>query len=170
MDLFYLALSQIIISIILSVIIFFISYKVLLKAFHLEETKFDNNNLALSIFFSGIIFSIGYLLSGIIPTIINAIQILKIHTEGNLIGEVFKYSSLALLIGFFAASIIQFSAFFLVKVLTKHIKEVEQLKNNNMAVAILLVSILISITLISKDSLVFLLETFLPRPEMVQFN
>ena len=170
MELFYLALSQIIISIILSVIIFFISYKVLLKAFHLEETKFDNNNLALSIFFSGIIFSIGYLLSGIIPTIINAIQLLKIHREGNLIIEVFKYSSLALLIGFLAASIIQFSSFFLVKVLTKHIKEVGQLKNNNMAVAILLVSILISITLISKDSLVFLLETFLPRPEIIQFN
>jgi uncharacterized membrane protein YjfL (UPF0719 family) len=170
MDLFYLALSQVVISIVLSIIIFFISYKVLIKAFKLDEAKFDNDNMALSIFFSGIIFSIGYLLSGIIPSIINSIQLIKIHTEGNLYTEVFKYSSICLFVGFLAASIIQFGSFFLVKVMTKHIKEVEALKKNNMAVAILLVSILISITLITKDSLVFLLETFLPQPEFTQFN
>ncbi len=170
MNLFYLALSQIFISIVLSIIVFFISYKILLKAFKLEEAKFDNANIALSVFFSGIIFSTGYLLSGIIPSIINAIQLIKIHTNDNLFLEAFKYSSICLLFGFFAASIIQLSSFFLVKVFTKHIKEVEELKKNNLAVSILLVSILISITLICKDSLVFLLELFLPQPEVVRFN
>ncbi len=170
MELFYLALSQIIISIILAIIIFFISYKVLIKVFRLEENKFDNENLALSIFFSGVIFSIGYLLSGIIPSIINAIQLIEINIEGYLFFEVFKYSSICLLVGFIAASTIQFSSFFLVKVLTKYIREVEELKKNNLAVSILLVSILISITLICKDSLVFLLETFLPQPDIIQFN
>lgn len=170
MELFYLALIQIIISILLSIIIFFISYKILIKVFKLEESKFNNDNLALSIFFSGIIFSVGYLLSGIIPSIINAIQLIKIHTEGNLVLEVLKYSSMCLFIGFLSISIIQISAFFLVKTMTKHIKEVEQLKTNNLAVSILLVSILISITLISKDGLIFLLETFLPQPEFIQFK
>ena len=170
MELFYLALSQIIISIILAIIIFFISYKVLIRVFKLEENKFDNENLALSIFFSGVIFSIGYLLSGIIPSIINAIQLIEINIEGYLFFEVFKYSSICLLVGFIAASTIQFSSFFLVKVLTKYIREVEELKKNNLAVSILLVSILISITLICKDSLVFLLETFLPQPDIIQFN
>lgn len=170
MELFYLALSQIIVSIILSIIIFFISYKLLLKVFKLEESKFDNDNLALSIFFSGIIFSIGYLLSGIMPSIVNAVQLIKIHTEDNLFLEVIKYSSMCLFVGFLAISIIQISSFFLVKVMTKHIKEVEQLKKNNMAVSILLVSILISISLITKDGLVFLLETFLPQPEIIQFS
>ena len=170
MDFFYLALSQVVISIVLSIIIFFISYKVLIKAFKLDEAKFDNDNLALSIFFSGIIFSIGYLLSGIIPSIINAIQLIKIHSDGNLYIELFKYSSICLFVGFLVASLIQIGSFFLVKVMTKHIKEVEALRSNNLAVAILLVSILISITLISKDGVVFLLETFLPQPEIVQFN
>nr|WP_321237296.1 DUF350 domain-containing protein [uncultured Psychroserpens sp.] len=142
----------------------------MIKAFGLNENKFDNDNLALSIFFSGIIFSIGYLLSGIIPSVINAIQIIKIHTEGNLLVEAFKYSAICLFVGFLAASMIQLGAFFLLKVMTKHIKEVEALKSNNLAVAILLISILISITLISKDGLVFLLETFLPQPEVIQFN
>ncbi|TMM57274.1 DUF350 domain-containing protein [Maribacter algarum] len=170
MELFYLALIQIIISIVLSIVIFFISYKILIKIFKLEESEFNNDNLALSIFFSGIIFSIGYLLSGIIPSIINAIQLIKIHSEGNLFVEVLKYSSMCLFVGFLAISILQISSFLLVKTMTKHIKEVEQLKQNNLAVSILLVSILISITLISADSLIFLLETFLPQPEFIQYN
>ncbi|GAB1856416.1 hypothetical protein MHTCC0001_12510 [Flavobacteriaceae bacterium MHTCC 0001] len=170
MNLFYLALSQVIISIVLSILIFFISYKILIKAFRLDENRFDNDNLALSIFFSGIIFSIGYLLSGIIPSIINAIQLIKIHTEGNLYIAIFKYSSISLFVGFLTIATIQIGAFFLVKVMTKHIKEVDALKANNLAVAILLVSILIAITLISKEGLIFLLETILPQPDLVQFN
>jgi len=170
MEIFYLALSQIILSIILSIIVFFISYKILIKAFKIEENKFDNDNLALSIFFSGIIFSTGYLLSGIISTIINSVTLIKIHTEGSYYFEVLKYSAISLFIGFLVASIIQLGSFLLVKTLTKHIKEVEQLRKNNLAVAILLVSILMAITLITKDGLVFLLEQFLPQPEVVKFN
>jgi len=170
MELFYLALIQIIISIVLAIVIFFISYKILIKIFNLEESEFNNDNLALSIFFSGIIFSVGYLLSGIIPSIINAIQLIKAHSDGNLFVEVLKYSSMCLFIGFLAISILQISSFLLVKTMTKHIKEVEQLKQNNLAVSILLVSILISITLIASDSLIFLLETFLPQPEFIEFK
>ena len=157
MEIFYLALSQIIISIVLSIVIFFVSYKILIKVFNLQETKFNNDNLSLSIFFSGIIFSIGYLLSGIIPSIINSIELIKIHSDGNLLIEIFKYSSICLLTGFLAISIILFSSFTLVKVFTKNIKEMAELKKNNLAVSILLTSILISITLISKDALIFLL-------------
>ncbi|WP_034061851.1 DUF350 domain-containing protein [Lacinutrix jangbogonensis] len=122
MELFYLALIQIIISIVLSIII---SYKILIKIFRLEESEFNNDNLALSIFFSGIIFSVCYLLSGIIPSIINAIQLIKTHTEESLFLEILKYSAMCL---FIAISILQISAFFLIKIMTKHIKEVEQLK------------------------------------------
>jgi len=170
MELFYLALSQIVISVILSIIVFYISYKILIRAFKIEENKFDNDNLALSIFFSGIILSTGYLLSGIISTIINSVTLIKIHTDGNHYFEIFKYSAISLLIGFFVASIIQLGSFLLVKTLTKHIKEVEQLRKNNLSVAILLVSILMAITLITKDGLIFLLEQFLPQPEVIKFS
>lgn len=170
MELIHLAIGQIIISIVLSIVIFFISYKLLLRIFRLKEDKLTNDNLALSIFFSGIIFSIGYLLSGIIPSIINAIQLIEIHKEDAVLYEVVKYSSICLFAGFLMASVIQVCSFALIKAMTKYIKEIEALKENNISVALLLVSILISITLISKDSLVFLLEVFLPQPEFVQFS
>ena len=65
---------------------------------------------------------------------------------------------------------IQLGSFLLLRTLTKHIKEVEQLKRNNLAVAVLLVSILMAITFIVKDGLILLIELFLPQPEVIEFN
>ncbi|MDT0558358.1 DUF350 domain-containing protein [Ichthyenterobacterium sp. W332] len=169
MNVLYLAILQIIMSILLSVVVFFISYKILLKLFGVKDQKLNNDNLALSIFFSGIIFSTGYLLSGIIPSIISAIELLKINNGDDMYVKIIKYSSLALFFGFLMASMIQFSAFVLIKTMTKYVKEVDELKRNNLAVAILLSTILISITLISKDSLVFLIELYMPQPDVVKF-
>lgn len=170
MELFYLAISQVIISVVLSILVFYTSYKILIKVFNLKERQFNNDNLALSIFFSGIILSTGYLLSDIISSIFNSIGLIKIHTGGNHYLEVFKYSATALFLGFLSASMIQLGSFLLVRTLTKHIKEVEQLKHNNIAVAILLVSILMATTFIVKDGLIFLIEQFLPQPEIIEFN
>lgn len=169
-ELFYLALSQMVLSIILAIIIFFISYKVLIKIFNLKEENLNDSNLALSIFFSGIIFSTGYLLSGIIPSIISAIQMLKIHARENLFVEILKYASLSLFVGFLLAGLIHFSSFMLTKSLTRHVDEVSELKKNNLAVAILLTTILISITIISRDSLVYLIELFLPQPTVLEYT
>ena len=146
------------------------SYKMLLKLFRLKDQKINNDNLAISIFFSGIIFSIGYLLSGIIPSIINAIELIRIHKEESVYFEIFKYASIALLIGFLVSCLILFTSFTLLKSMTKHIKELSELRQNNMAVAILLTSILISITLICKDSLIFLIDLYVPQPEVVKFD
>ena len=169
-ELFYLALSQMVLSIVLAIIIFFISYKVLIKIFNLKEENLNDSNLALSIFFSGIIFSTGYLLSGIIPSIISAIEMLKIHARENLFLEILKYASLSLFVGFLLAGLIHFSSFMLTKSLTKHVDEVSELKKNNLAVAILLATILISITIVSRDSLVYLIELFLPQPTVLEYT
>jgi uncharacterized membrane protein YjfL (UPF0719 family) len=169
-EIFYLALSQLVLSIVLAIIIFFISYKILVKIFRLKEENLNGSNLALSIFFSGIIFSTGYLLSGIIPSIINSIGMLKIHAKESLFVAVLKYSSLSLFVGFLLAGVIHFSAFMLTKSLTKHVDEVGELQKNNVAVAILLATILISITIIARDSLVFLIELFLPQPLVTEYT
>ena len=50
--------------------------------------------------------------------------------------------------------------------MTKNINEFEELKKNNIAVAILTAVIVISISLLVKESLYLLLETFVPYPEV----
>ena len=95
---------------------------------------------------------------------------LQVHARENLYTEILKYSSLSLFVGFLWAGVIHFSAFMLTKSLTKHVNEVGELRKNNLAVAILLATILISITIIARDSLVFLIELFLPQPVVTEFT
>ena len=50
--------------------------------------------------------------------------------------------------------------------MTKNINEFQEIKKNNLAVAILTATIIISISLLVKESLYLLLETFVPYPEV----
>ena len=53
--------------------------------------------------------------------------------------------------------------------MTKDINEFEEIKNNNIAVSIITSVIIISISLLAKDSLYLLLESFVPYPEIRSF-
>ena len=50
--------------------------------------------------------------------------------------------------------------------MTKSINEFQEIKKNNIAVAILTATIIISISLLVKESMYLLLETFVPYPEL----
>jgi uncharacterized membrane protein YjfL (UPF0719 family) len=67
------------------------------------------------------------------------------------------------------ALFINTSVFLLFSVLTKGVNEFKEIKNNNISVAILVVAILISITLISKESIALLISSIIPYPEVSNF-
>jgi uncharacterized membrane protein YjfL (UPF0719 family) len=50
--------------------------------------------------------------------------------------------------------------------MTKSINEFEEISKNNIAVSILTATIIISISLLVKDSLYLLLESFVPYPDI----
>jgi uncharacterized membrane protein YjfL (UPF0719 family) len=54
--------------------------------------------------------------------------------------------------------------------MTKTIKEFEEIKKDNIAVAILSGVIIITISVMLKDSLYFLMDTLVPYPENVRFS
>ena len=53
--------------------------------------------------------------------------------------------------------------------MTKDVKEFEEIKKNNVAVSIITAVVIISISLLAKDSLYLILEAFVPYPEMPSF-
>jgi uncharacterized membrane protein YjfL (UPF0719 family) len=55
---------------------------------------------------------------------------------------------------------------FLFTYLTKGINEFDEIKENNKAVALITAVIIISISFIMKDSMIFLIETFIPYPSI----
>ncbi|MBV1923671.1 MAG: DUF350 domain-containing protein [Flavobacteriaceae bacterium] len=167
-QLFTLSLIEIILSLCISVVIIFISYKIL-KWFFFRNEDLRGDNLAFTIFTSGIVLSIGIILSEILPSINNVIRLSTTQAETADMGTIIQYSGLYLLIGFIIAIFINTSVFLLFSVLTTGVNEFKEIKENNISVAILVVAILISITLIAKDSIAILTSSLMPYPDVSNF-
>jgi uncharacterized membrane protein YjfL (UPF0719 family) len=167
-QLFTLAILEIIMAIGFAVVIIFSSYK-LLKYLFFKGSDLRGDNYAFTVFTSGIILSIGLILSEIIPSITNIIRILTTQTESVDIVTILTYSGLYLLIGFIMAIIINLAVFSLFSMLTRGVNEFREIQQNNLSVAILVVAILISITLIVKESIALLISALVPYPEVTNF-
>jgi len=166
--LFTLSLIEIVLSIIVTVVIIFITYKIL-KWLFFRDHDLRGENLAFTIFTSGIILSVGIILSEILPSITNIIRLSTTQAEAIDTSTIVLYSGLYLLIGFITAVCINASVFFLFSMLTTGVDEFKEIKNNNISVAILVVAILISITIILKDSIALLISSLVPYPEVSNF-
>lgn len=166
--LFTLSLIEIILSIVITVVIIFVTYR-MLKWLFFRDHDLRGNNLAFTIFTSGIILSMGIILSEIIPSITNIIRLSTTQSEKIDLTTISLYSGLYLLIGIMMAVIINASVFFLFSILTTGTHEFMEIKNNNVSVAILVVTILISITIIVKDSIALLISSLIPYPEVSNF-
>lgn len=167
-QLFTLALFEIIVSILISVVIIYLSYSILHKLFF-RKMDLKGDDTAFMVFTSGIVLSIGLILSEILPSITNIVRLSTTQTETVDYGVILQYSGLYLLIGFLAAVIINASVFFLFSILTRGVNEFKAIRKNNVAVAILVVSALLSITLIVKESIALLISSLIPYPEVSNF-
>ena len=166
-ELFYYSLVEIGISIVIGVSLLYFTYRVINK---LVKKKFDisSDNISFSIFTSSILFSVAYLISGIKSPILNSLKMLSNNPEyeGSLIVDGFKYSGLFLTVIIITITLVIFISIKLFTYMTKNINEFQEIKKNNLAVAILTATIIISISLLVKESLYLLLETFVPYPEV----
>ncbi|MGJ8665643.1 MAG: DUF350 domain-containing protein [Patiriisocius sp.] len=167
-QLFTLALLEIILSIIIAIVIMFASYKVLIRLFF-KDGNLNGENLAFTIFTSGFVISIGLILSEILPSITNVVRISMAESETVNIAEILSYSGLYLFIGFLASVLINGAVFLLFSLFTKGINEFKEIQKNNTSVAILVVAIMVSITLIAKDSIALLISALVPYPAVTNF-
>lgn len=167
-QLFTLALFEILLSIVVTVVIIYVSYSILHRLFF-KKSSLRGDNMAFIVFTSGIVLSIGMILSEILPSITNVVRLATTQTETIEITTILTYSGLYLFIGFIAAVIINASVFFLFSMLTQGINEFQAIKENNMAVAIMIAAALISITLIVRESIALLISSLVPYPEVTNF-
>lgn len=163
-----LAIIEILISIGVTVAIIFVSFKIL-KFLFFRNSDLRGDNMAFTIFTSGIVLSIGLILSEILPSITNVIRLSTTQTETLDTVTIVSYSGLYLGIGFMMAVFINVSAFLLFSILTRGINEFKEIQQNNVSVAILVVAILLSITIIVKESIALLISALIPYPEMTTF-
>ena len=163
-----LAIFEIVIAIIVSVVIIYASYKIL-KLLFFKTTDLKQDNMAFTVFTGGIILSVGMILSEIIPSITNVIRLSMSTNEEIPVSEIIMYSGLYLIIGFLFAVLINAAVFILFSSLTKGMNEFKDIQQNNLATSILVVATLIAITLILKDSISLLISALIPYPETTNF-
>ena len=157
-------------SILIGLLVLYISYRVIDKLIR-QKHGIKNTNTAYAIFCSGVLFSVAYLISGIKAPILNSVRMIQdqANYDGIILLDGFKYTGLFLAIILIVITIVNFLSIFLFTLMTKDIKEFEEIKNNNIAVSIITAVVIISISLLAKDSLYLILESFVPYPEMPNF-
>ncbi len=167
---FYYGLLELGISILIGVCILYITYRVINK---LVKEKYDikDNNTAYAIFSSSVLFSVAYLISGIKAPILNSVRMIQdqANYDGIILLDGLKYTGLFLLIILTAIIFVNLISIFLFTMMTKKIKEFDEIKNNNIAVSIVTAIVIVSISILVKDSLYLILEAFVPYPDMPNF-
>ena len=170
-DLFFFSLIEILISLILGIFLMYFTYR-LLDKFVKRKYDISITNLSFSILSSSVLFSVAYLISGIKAPILTSLRLLSkdLEYDGSLILDGFKYTFLFLTIIIIAIGLIIFLSIQLYTRMTKEINEFKEIEANNVAVSIVLGIIVISISLLIKESLYLMLETFVPYPEIPRIN
>ena len=166
-NLFFYSLTEIIISLLFGIILLYSTYR-MLDRFIKKKYDIANDNLAFSVFSSSILFSVAYLISGIKAPILNSLRMLSNdgEYEGSLILDGFKYTSLFLIIILIAIGLVIYLSINLYTKMTKDVNEFNEIKANNIAVSLIMATIIISISILIKESLYLMLETFVPYPDL----
>lgn len=166
--LFYLALFEIIFSLLISVGVIYVSYGILRRVFF-KQNDLSGKDMAFTVLTSGLVLSIGLILSEILPQITQVVRVATTQGSSPDYKTIVLYAALYLTIGFFIALMINIAVFGLFSLLTQGIHEYREIRNNNLAVALIVAVTIISITLIVKESIAVLISALLPYPQATHF-
>lgn len=123
-------------------------------------------NLAYSIFTAAVLFSIGYLVSGVIQPLISLFRLLAARENDsiNLALSFIGIGAIYIALAFASGVVIVVSGIAIYTFLTP-IDEFRELKNNNVGVAVIVGTIIITLSMMSKDGVTLLIESLIPYPE-----
>jgi uncharacterized membrane protein YjfL (UPF0719 family) len=139
----------------------------LLKYIGKRRYGINEDNQAFGIFTASVLFSVGYLVSGVIQPLTSLFRILSTRDTStlHLVSSFVGYGAMYIMLAFFVAIFVCLLGAVIYNYITP-IDEVEELKKNNLAVALVVASMIITLTLMARDGVELLIESFIPYPEM----
>jgi len=167
-NLLFLSTIHLILSIFIGVLVLYIAYYLTLKVFQKKKYEIDKSNFAFGIFMSSILLSVGLVVSTAYAPSMSLIQILQKSAadKTELFLDFSKYFLLFLAIAIVVSFIIVIISVKLYNMLTKDIKELKEISENNMAIALITGVMIIVISLFAKDSVAMIIESLIPYPEV----
>ncbi len=167
-NLLFLSTIHLILSIFVGVMVLYLSYYFTLKVFNKKNYEIDKSNFAFGIFMSSILLSVGIIVSTAYAPSMSLIQLLQKSTAGKteLFFEFSKYFLMFLGIALVVSFLIVIISVRLYNMLTKNIKELKEISENNMAIALITGVMIIVVAMFAKDSVGMIIESLLPYPDV----
>jgi uncharacterized membrane protein YjfL (UPF0719 family) len=160
-----LGIIEIVSAVTIGVMILFITYKLVTwfgnKYYHIGE-----RTTAFSIFIASILFSVGYMVNGVIQPLISSFRLL--NTDENLFLVTLKYlgtGAIYITIAFTCALLIGLLSTYFYSRLTP-IDEWKEIRENNTGIALIISAIVITLTLMTKSGVILIIESLIPYPEL----
>lgn len=167
---FTLGIIELALAILVGIFILWVIYK-LIKLMVAPKMEIKADNTAFAIFSGAILLSVGMIMAESITPAMNAYRVGVQQTQSlqmtalGLIKILLTY----LLIGLVTAFIINIISIWLYNLLTKEVDEITEIRNGNIATAIITAVIILSITMMAKTSLGTIFESFVPYPDAPRF-
>lgn len=161
-----LGIVEILSSLSCGIVILFMTYKIL-KIYGQKKLNLDHSNLAYNILIAGVLLSVGFVVSGVIQPILDSYRIISGTdvTKTELIFSFLAYGGLYILIAYISSIIVVFLGLFIYSNMTS-LSELKELKDNNIGVAIVLVAIIFTLSLMTSNGISLLIESFIPYPDL----
>ena len=160
-----LAIIEILSALSLGVVIMAATY-LLLKYLGKKRYDINHTNQAFGIFMASVLFSVGYLVSGVIQPLLSLFRILSVKESiSNLMLSFIGYGAIYILTAFIVALLVCLLGMLIYNYITP-IDEIQELKNNNIAVALVVGSIIVTLSLMTRGGVELLIESFIPYPQM----
>ena len=160
-----LAFIEIISALSMGIVILAATYQ-FLKFWGRKKYNIHHNNQAYGIFMASVLFSVGLTMSSVIQPMLSLFRIFISQDMGNLeltlkfIGYGGMYIAMAYV---FAVTICACGVF--IYTLITPIDEFKELQNNNIGVALIVGSIIITLSLLTNNGVDLLIESFIPYPQ-----
>ena len=163
-------LIDIFISMLFTVFVIWISYKILHKLIFRNNEE-NPKNISVAILLSSILLSMGILIQETSDPIMNVFRLLTTQDLSyqaiffKLLKMIFIYLGTAIFFGFFVNAL----GIFLFTILTRNVNEWKEIRENNVSVAMITSVIIIVLTLAIKDGLGLIFESWVPYPTTPRF-
>lgn len=130
----------------------------------------ENFNLAYSIFTSAIIISVGIMVRSVLQPLVSSFRLLEKETSDFVLALRFiGTGSIYIAIAYAVAIFIGLLSTFLYSKLTV-INEFEEIRDNNLGVALIIGSIIVTLSLLSQSGVELLIESIIPYPESLNLR
>jgi len=160
-----LALIEIVSAITMGIFILALTYKVV-QWVGRRYYQIQEYNTAYSLYAASIMISLGIMLSGILQPLLSSFRILNQQSESFYLAfQYFIIGGIYIAIAYSATVFIGLISTFLYSKLTP-IDEFEEIRKNNIGVALIMSSILITLTLLTKSGVILLIESIVPYPAL----